>query len=73
MQQSSEATMHNQRSKWGSLHHYLAEFVYGGMDGSITTFAVVAGAEGAHLPSSIVIIMGFANLLADGFAMSVGS
>lgn len=52
---------------------YLPEFVYGGIDGSITTFAVVAGAEGAHLDSRVIIILGFANLIADGFSMSVGS
>lgn len=52
---------------------YLGEFVYGGIDGSVTTFAVVAGAAGAGLESSVVIILGFANLIADGFAMSVGS
>ncbi len=52
---------------------YLGEFVYGGMDGCVTTFAVVAGAVGAGLDSSIIIILGFANLLADGFAMSVGA
>lgn len=52
---------------------YLGEFVYGGIDGSVTTFAVVAGAAGATLESSVVIILGFANLFADGFAMSVGS
>ncbi len=52
---------------------YLAEFVYGGVDGSVTTFAVVAGAAGAGLDSSVVIILGFANLIADGFSMSVGS
>lgn len=52
---------------------YLGEIVYGGIDGSVTTFAVVAGAEGAGLSSSIVIILGSANLLADGFSMSVGA
>jgi len=52
---------------------YLGEFVYGGIDGSITTFAVVAGAAGAGLDSSIIIILGFANLFADGFAMSIGA
>ncbi|MDZ7681860.1 MAG: VIT1/CCC1 transporter family protein [Fodinibius sp.] len=53
--------------------HYLAEFVYGGIDGSVTTFAVVAGSAGAGLESSVIIILGFANLIADGFSMSVGS
>ncbi len=52
---------------------YLPEFVYGGMDGAVTTFAVVAGAAGANLDSSVVIILGIANLIADGFSMSVGS
>jgi VIT1/CCC1 family predicted Fe2+/Mn2+ transporter len=52
---------------------YLGEFVYGGIDGSVTTFAVVAGAVGANLESTVIIILGFANLLADGFAMSVGA
>jgi len=52
---------------------YLGEFIYGGMDGSITTFAVVAGSVGAKLDSSIIIILGLANLLADGFAMSIGA
>lgn len=55
------------------LQDYLGQFVFGGIDGSVTTFAVVAGATGAGLESSVVIILGFANLLADGFSMSVGS
>ncbi|MBK6732281.1 MAG: VIT1/CCC1 transporter family protein [Bacteroidetes bacterium] len=56
-----------------NLNKYLPEFVYGGIDGSITTFAVVAGAAGAGLSGNIVIILGFANLFADGFSMSVGA
>lgn len=52
---------------------YLGEFVYGGIDGCVTTFAVVAGSVGANLNSEVIIILGFANLLADGFAMSVGA
>lgn len=53
--------------------NYLAEFVYGAIDGSVTTFAVVAGAEGAALEPRIIVILGIANLLADGFSMSVGA
>lgn len=49
----------------------LPEFVYGSIDGSVTTFAVVAGAIGASLNSAIVLILGFANLFADGFSMAV--
>lgn len=50
---------------------YLGEFVYGGIDGAITTFAVVAGSVGASLSTKVILILGFANLLADGFSMSV--
>jgi len=52
---------------------YISEFVYGGIDGAITTFAVVAGAAGAGAEIHWVLIFGFANLLADGFSMSVGN
>ncbi|MBT8196378.1 MAG: hypothetical protein HKO56_09220 [Bacteroidia bacterium] len=73
MKPTDENSLHGKGSWLGKIQTYLAEAVYGGIDGSVTTFAVVAGAAGAHLDSSIVIILGFANLLADGFAMSVGS
>lgn len=52
---------------------HFEDFVYGSFDGSVTTFAVVAGAIGASLSPMIVVILGFANLFADGFAMAVGS
>lgn len=55
------------------IENNLREFVYGGMDGAVTTFAVVTGAAGANLSSSIILILGFANVLADGFSMAVGS
>ena len=50
---------------------YLPEFVYGGIDGAITTLAVIAGATGAVLSPAIILILGFANLIADGFSMGV--
>jgi VIT1/CCC1 family predicted Fe2+/Mn2+ transporter len=52
---------------------YLHDFIYGAIDGAITTFAVVAGAAGANLDDSVVIILGGANLLADGFSMAVSN
>ena len=55
------------------IENNLREFVYGGMDGAVTTFAVVTGAAGANLSSRIILILGFANVLADGFSMAVGS
>lgn len=68
-----ENTYHRRGSFFGFQKEYIAEFVYGGIDGTVTTFAVVAGSAGAELTLSIVLILGFANLIADGFAMSVGS
>jgi VIT1/CCC1 family predicted Fe2+/Mn2+ transporter len=55
------------------LEDYLGEFVYGGMDGAVTTFAVVAGATGASFDTKVLLVLGMANLIADGFSMSVGS
>lgn len=52
---------------------YLRDWVYGGIDGAVTTFAVVAGVEGAQLAPSVLLILGAANLLADGFSMAAGS
>lgn len=46
--------------------------VYGGLDGIITTFAVVAGSVGGNLSVATIIILGFSNLLADGFSMAAG-
>ncbi len=52
---------------------YIAEFVYGATDGTVTTFAIIAGVLGASLSPIIVIILGFANLFADGFSMAVSN
>lgn len=51
----------------------LGDAILGGVDGIITTFAVVAGTTGGQLPTFIVIILGLANLLADGFSMAVSN
>jgi len=59
--------------KEGIEKRYLSEFVYGGIDGSITTFAIVAGSLGASLSSAIILILGFANLFADGFSMAASN
>ena len=56
-----------------TLGSYLSDFVFGGIDGAVTTFAVVAGVTGASLSPAIVLILGFANLFADGFSMAVGN
>jgi len=55
------------------MKYSIESFVYAAIDGSVTTFAVVAGVIGASLSPSIIVILGFANLLADGFAMAIGN
>ncbi len=52
---------------------YLRDWVYGGIDGAVTTFAVVAGVIGANLNARIILILGLANLLADGLSMAAGN
>jgi vacuolar iron transporter family protein len=69
----SESIEHRNSNGFLQGRKYLPEFVYGGIDGSVTTFAVVAGAAGADLGVRVALILGFANLLADGFSMSVGN
>ncbi len=56
-----------------SNHNYIRDFIYGGIDGAVTTFAIVAGVSGAELSPSIVLILGFANLIADGFSMAASN
>lgn len=51
----------------------IADAVLGGIDGCVTTFAVVCGVGGAGLPPSIALILGCANLIADGFSMAVSN
>jgi VIT1/CCC1 family predicted Fe2+/Mn2+ transporter len=51
----------------------LRDWVLGGLDGAVTTFAVVSGIVGAHLSSGVILVLGFANLLADGFSMAASN
>lgn len=52
---------------------YLGDFILGAIDGCVTTFAVVTGSAGAGLPSGVAIILGVANLIADGFSMAASN
>lgn len=64
---------------WEGMYHrhstgkYIGDFIYGANDGIITTFAVVAGAVGASLSPVVIIILGFANIFADGISMGVSN
>lgn len=69
----SESRLHHRDGASNKLFAYLPEFVYGSIDGTVTTFAVVAGATGASFSIPVIIILGLANLIADGFSMSVGN
>jgi VIT1/CCC1 family predicted Fe2+/Mn2+ transporter len=51
----------------------VGDAVLGGIDGCVTTFAVVSGAVGAGFPSTVAVVLGFANLLADGFSMGISN
>ena len=62
-----------QRLANGPTASYLRDWVYGGIDGSITTFAIVAGVIGAELPARVVLILGVVNVLADGFSMAAAN
>lgn len=52
---------------------WTGDAVLGGVDGIITTFAVVAGSTGGQLSTGVIIILGIANLIADGFSMAVSN
>ena len=69
----TEDELHTGQKIWWFKKEYLSEFVYGGIDGAITTFAVVSGAAGANAEIFYILLFGFANLIADGFSMSVGN
>lgn len=53
--------------------HHVSDMVLGGIDGCVTTFAVVSAAFGAGFSAAVVLVLGFANLLADGFSMAVSN
>jgi vacuolar iron transporter family protein len=57
----------------GPRSNYLRDWIYGGIDGAVTTFAIVAGVAGADLAATVVLLLGSANLLADGFAMAASN
>ena len=61
------------RGVYQTAQHYVGDLVYGANDGILTSFAVVAGVTGGSLSSGIVLIVGLANLFADGLSMGVGN
>jgi vacuolar iron transporter family protein len=55
------------------VQHHLQDVVYGANDGIVTTLVVIASVTGAALPPAVVLVLGFANLLADGFSMGTSN
>ena len=53
--------------------NYTGDAVLGAIDGAVTTFAVISGVAGAGLPAAAALILGIANLIADGFSMAVSN
>ncbi|MFK7758951.1 MAG: VIT1/CCC1 transporter family protein [Phycisphaerales bacterium] len=62
-----------QRLSGQSNPSYIKDFIYGAIDGAVTTFAIVAASAGAGLSSGIIFVLGLANLLADGFSMAASN
>lgn len=52
---------------------FIRDFVYGAIDGAVTTFSIVAGVSGAELSSKVILILGVSNILADGFSMAASN
>lgn len=50
----------------------LQPVIFGGLDGILTSFAIVAGAAGGGLSVSAVLVLGFSNIFADALSMGVG-
>ncbi len=52
---------------------HLRDFVYGAVDGTVTTFAVVSAVAGAGLANGVIVVLGLANVIADGFSMATSN
>lgn len=73
LRQDHQPAVIEQRLDAAKQFNYLGDAVLGAIDGCVTTFAVVAGVIGGQLPPSVAILLGCANVLADGFSMAVSN
>merc|ERR1711871_1486408 len=73
---AASALAHQQKLEHNDAHShagdYIKSIVFGGLDGIITTFSVVAGASGGNLSTAVILILGFSNLFSDGLSMGLG-
>jgi hypothetical protein len=70
---SPEAIARAAEEHGGTSHQYIGDMVYGGLDGIVTTFAIVSGVTDANLGAGVIMILGLANLLADFLSMAAGA
>jgi VIT1/CCC1 family predicted Fe2+/Mn2+ transporter len=72
---TTQTILHEPRSRAPGdvARHYLGDLIYGANDGLVTTFAIVSGVAGAGLSAGVVLVLGVANLLADGFSMGASN
>ncbi len=61
------------QARLDAAHSDLRDFIFGAIDGTVTTFAVVSSVSGAGLAAGVLIILGVANLVADGFSMGISN
>jgi vacuolar iron transporter family protein len=73
MEHEHTAEAIRERLEEGPQLSYLRDWIYGGIDGAVTTFAIVAGVVGGQLSANVVVILGVANLIADGFSMAASN
>lgn len=73
IEHSHHATDIQERLSVKPKRNYLRDWIYGGIDGAVTTFAIVSGVKGAHLATSVILILGFSNVVADGFSMAAAN
>ena len=62
-----------ERLKHSTASRHTSDAVLGGIDGCVTTFAIVSGAVGANFSPAVVLVLGCANLIADGFSMAISN
>jgi putative effector of murein hydrolase len=55
------------------MNNYISEIIYGGVDGLITTFAIIAGSSGANFSIKVLLILSISSIFADGFSMGISS
>jgi len=70
--EKEELQKHLLEAHGGAGAEFVKSIVFGGLDGIITTFAIVAAVAGAQLSTEVIIMMGFSNLIADAISMGVG-